>query len=541
MVGSLHEVDVILGEGRNSLHGDNVKDADEEMAVELRDMPEDEEDEIPAESMGMITGEDTVGKRRESSNVERATMAGVCCTICFLLAMVSLGAATLGLVIQRFDRLEFLMLHPEPVRTVQEALGLPGYRKLSWNDITMASYGQSVAVYMYGPSAASFWVKNWLSRQVREEYAITLNVTEISTTVSAVNIVTSECDSDCQASEEGVSGGSVDMIWINGDNFYNMKSGGYLYGPWAQRVPSAANFDWTADDIAYDFGEPTQGYEMPFNKAQLVLVYNKTKIGSDSIPQSMPELVAALDGSNTSHPLYGKFSYPAPPDFTGAAFLRMFLYAFGGGVSTFDGEYNAGTYSSHASTVMAQLLAMEPGIYQTGGGPYYCSSLADCNTLFLNGQIAMTMSYNPGVAGANIAAGIWSGEHVDSYVPNSGSIANNNFWTIPKNANNKLPAIVVANYVASMGAQFNRRGNSNRWIQAYDPTCDAVTDELAGGWGSAFEYLEDNVFYNTTPSKTYLTAPYSLNEVSSQYKTALNADWTKCFVDRETGSPCSVG
>ena len=46
MVGSLHEDDVILGEGRNSLHGDNVKDADEEMAVELRDMPEDEEDEI---------------------------------------------------------------------------------------------------------------------------------------------------------------------------------------------------------------------------------------------------------------------------------------------------------------------------------------------------------------------------------------------------------------------------------------------------------------------------------------------------------------
>ena len=100
---------------------------------------------------------------------------------------------------------------------------------------------------------------------------------------------------------------------------------------------------------------------------------------------------------------------------------------------------------------------------------------------------------------------------------------------------------MVANYVASMGAQFNRRGNANRWIQAYDPTCDAVTDELAGGWGSAFEYLEDNVFYNTTPSKTYLTAPYSLNEVSSQYKTALNADWTKCFVDLSTDSPCSTG
>ena len=51
------------------------------------------------------------------------------------------------------------------------------------------------------------------------------------------------------------------------------------------------------DDIAYDFGEPTQGYEMPFNKAQFVLVYNETMFpDTNKLPQSMSELVAALAG-----------------------------------------------------------------------------------------------------------------------------------------------------------------------------------------------------------------------------------------------------
>ena len=99
-----------------------------------------------------------------------------------------------------------------------------------------------------------------------------------------------------------------------------------MYGPWANKVPSAANFDWTADDIAYDFGEPTQGYEMPFNKAQLVLVYNTTLIAPSQLPQSMTELVTAL--ADTTHPLYGKFTYPKPTDFTGSAFLRMCVHGY---------------------------------------------------------------------------------------------------------------------------------------------------------------------------------------------------------------------
>ena len=500
-----------------SLHGNDIDDGDH---IPGRGM----------ESMGIASA---TGKNRETSTAEKVTLGGICFIICFMLALFSIAASTLGVVINRFNELEMT-----EVTTVYTSLGLPGYTDYSWEDVTTSAYGDQVNIWMYGPSAASAWVQDWLATQVSNEYAITINVTEVSSTAHAVGMVTSEfASSGADTSADTATGGQVDMIWINGDNFKTMKDGGYLYGPWATKVPSADNFDWTAENIAYDFGEATQGYEMPFNTAQIVLIYDSAQITYGQLPQSMTELVTFVN--EPTHPLYRKFTYAQSSDYTAAAFLRMFLYEFGGGVSSYDGDFNQNYYDSQVPAALTQLLSLDSGgIYQVSGSPYYCTSLSDCNTLFTNGDIIMTMSYNPSVAGANIAAGTWAST-VQSYVPrDTGSISNNNFWIIPKNADNKLAAMVVGNYIASIGAQFNRRSDSSRWIQAYDPTCDAITDELAGGWSSAFEYLENNVYYNTTPSKTFLNEPYSLNEINSAYGTALNADWVTCITNGHSGAPC---
>jgi hypothetical protein len=74
-------------------------------------------------------------------------------------------------------------------------------------------------------------------------------------------------------------GGTVDLIWINKANFKRLKEGGNAYGPWANRVPSAANFDWFSPVIAFDQGTPTQGYEMPYNVAQVVFFHNTNEVG----------------------------------------------------------------------------------------------------------------------------------------------------------------------------------------------------------------------------------------------------------------------
>jgi len=99
-------------------------------------------------------------------------------------------------------------------------------------------------------------VEGWLATQVKDLYDITLKVVKNTGAAAAV----------AQIAKERAAGitteGTVDLIWINGENFYNGYTAGNLYGPWATKVPNAINFDFDSAAIAYDFGHSTNGYEV---------------------------------------------------------------------------------------------------------------------------------------------------------------------------------------------------------------------------------------------------------------------------------------
>lgn len=91
-----------------------------------------------------------------------------------------------------------------------------------------------------------------------------------------------------QASKEQ---GSIDIMWINGENFRTSKDNGLLWGSFSSSLPNAlayANLD--SPDIANDFGLATEGMEAPWGKAQFVFVYDSAK--AKNPPKSMAELKA---------------------------------------------------------------------------------------------------------------------------------------------------------------------------------------------------------------------------------------------------------
>ena len=51
-----------------------------------------------------------------------------------------------------------------------------------------------------------------------------------------------------------------------------MRDAKQLFGPWANTVPSARNFNWNSPSIALDFGTKTMGYEMPYVLLLLLLL-----------------------------------------------------------------------------------------------------------------------------------------------------------------------------------------------------------------------------------------------------------------------------
>ena len=104
----------------------------------------------------------------------------------------------------------------------------------NWDSVLAAAKGQTVNWYIWGGSdSINAFVDNFYGKALKERYGITLNRVPIADTVDAVNQVLSE-------KQAGKETGAVDMIWINGENFFTLKQANLLYPDWAQKIPNSA-------------------------------------------------------------------------------------------------------------------------------------------------------------------------------------------------------------------------------------------------------------------------------------------------------------
>ena len=69
------------------------------------------------------------------------------------------------------------------------------------------------------------------------------------------------------------SGGSVDLVWVNGENFASLKRQNLLQDEgWAFSLPSFTYTDSAAlPALISDFATPTDGLESPWGRASLFL------------------------------------------------------------------------------------------------------------------------------------------------------------------------------------------------------------------------------------------------------------------------------
>jgi ABC-type uncharacterized transport system YnjBCD substrate-binding protein len=260
----------------------------------------------------------------------------------------------------------------------------------------------------------------------------------------------------------------------------------------------------------------------------------------------------------------GKFTYPNPNTDAGgtaAAFIRMFMYEFGGtptatpvtntvpknyvNYKTLLGSYNPSIYAQQAPRAFAQLQAISPYLYlnTTTKQPFYPATSTDLDDLFTDGDVIFTMAYDIFHAGT-LPGGNQVPPLIKSYVPSLlGSVSNIAFVAIAFNSPNKLAAVVTGNYIASMGAQFYRRqpscpsSSGCAWLQAYSTTCDAIVN---GGWQVSFDYLNSNDYPSNPPTES-LRSPYALPEIEGTYGVNMDSDWIDCILDNLTATKASSG
>ena len=121
----------------------------------------------------------------------------------------------------------------------------------SWNEIVEIAEGSEVNFFLLGGADhINRYLSDYIAGVMMEKYNIKLNIVPIADTVIAVNIVLSE-------KESGVNNkGSIDMIWINGENFKTMKQADLAWCGYINNLPNNKLVNWNNPAIANDFGVP---------------------------------------------------------------------------------------------------------------------------------------------------------------------------------------------------------------------------------------------------------------------------------------------
>ena len=366
-----------------------------------------------------------------------------------------------------------------------------------------AARGQTVYFNAWGGDQRINDYIAWAGSEVAAQFGVTLQHVKLADTAEAVTRVLAG-----KIAGQG-DGGGIDLIWINGENFAAMKRQDLLFGPILHLLPNMKFVDpLVKPTILSDFTVPTDGYESPWGMAQLVFFHDSRRV-----PQP-PRSPAALLAFAQSNP--GRFTYPAPPDFIGSTVLKQFLLSLAPDRKPFEHPLDAAGFERATAPLWDYLAELTPHLWRAGKS--YPASGTALRQLLNDGEVDISMAFNPGDASSAIAQGLLP-DTVRSFVLEGGSIGNTHFVAIPFNANAKAGALVVANFLLSPEAQL-RKENADIWG---DPT--VLEMKLLPP--------ESRLAFNALPRGVATLAADALGPVLPEphpsWMTAIEARWTQLY------------
>lgn len=298
-----------------------------------------------------------------------------------------------------------------------------------WEAVLAEARGQTVYWHAWGGDPRINDFIAWVGQQAEARYGLRIEQVKLADTADAVARVLAEK----QAGQ--TEGGAVDLIWINGENFAAMKAAGLLFGPFAEDLPNWPLVDVTGKPATVmDFTEATGGLESPWAMAQLVFEYDSARLPDP------PRTAEALLAWAQAHP--GRFTYPQPHDYLGTTFLKQVLYGVTPDPAMLLKPVDPAGYAAATAPLWAWLDAITPSLWRQGKA--YPASEPALGQLLADGEIDLSLAFNPGRASAAIAAGELQ-ETVRTLTWDGGTIGNASFVAIPFNAAHQAGALAVAN------------------------------------------------------------------------------------------------
>jgi putative thiamine transport system substrate-binding protein len=368
-----------------------------------------------------------------------------------------------------------------------------------WAAIEAEAKGQTAYFNAWAGSETINAYIGWVANAVRARYGIELIHVKIADAAEVVKRVRAEVAA-------GRTDGSVDLVWINGENFRAMKSEKLLFGPFADSLPNFALVDVAGKPTTrVDFGEPVEGFESPWGTAQLTFFGDGKTIAKP--PLSMAELI------DFAHADPGRVTYPAPPDFHGTTFVKQALLETLADAKPLQSPAKEEDFAPMATRLADYLDALHPHLWRQG--KQFPQSQAQMTQMMADGELIMSLTFNPSepanlVANGRLPASTLAWQHA------KGTIGNTHFVAIPINARAKAAAQVVANFLLSPEAQA-RKAEPEVWG---DPTVLAL-DKLSASDAQLFTA-------NKLPGAVSYPAP-TLPEPHASYVPLIEAFWLKRY------------
>ncbi len=311
----------------------------------------------------------------------------------------------------------------------------------SWPTVLAEAEGQTVYFNAWGGDETINGYIDWVGSEVQTRFGVMLKHVKLADTAEAVARVLAE---KTAGRDEG---GSIDLIWINGENFASMKEQDLLFGPFVSDLPNFAHVDVEGKPTTIlDFTVPTDGLEAPWGMAQFVFFHDTDRVPEP--PRSIQELLAWTK----TNP--GRFTHPSPPDFIGSTFLKHLMIAYVDDPDVLQRPVEESDFAAVTAGLWQALEDVRPSLWRKG--ETYPANAPGLHQLLDDGEVDFSMAFNPAEASAAINAGTLP-ETIRTFIPEAGSIGNTHFVAIPFNAAHQAGAQVVANFLMSPEAQAKKQ------------------------------------------------------------------------------------
>ncbi len=374
---------------------------------------------------------------------------------------------------------------------------------LSWDEIVAAAKGTTVNLIMWqGDPYINAYMNNFVVPELKKNYAIDLKIANGQGS-QIVQILMTEIEAKKQTSE-------IDLMWINGETFYQLRQIKALYGPFTDRLPNAEYIDFENPFIKYDFQQEVNGYECPWGNVQLAIIYDSTRVPSP--PKTMQELEAYVK----KHP--GKFTIGS--DFTGMTILKSFLIALAGGAAELRGAFDQKKYAFYSAQLWDYLNRLKPYFWKAG--KTFPAAVAPMHQMFANGELDFTISNNDGEVDNKVVLGFFP-PTARAYVFDSGTIQNSHYMGIPNHSGNKAGAMAVCDFLISPEAQLQKM-NPEVWG---DGTILAL-DKLPEEWREKFQHIPTRKY---APKREEIQSK-ALPELAPEYMIRLYEDFRRNVIEK---------